>query len=190
MGGSRPYDMQNRLTEMSKLATAVNVVLGIFNAYMLLRSRRVSLMVVPTIPQAGSARGGDRDSYEIRVQVVNLSNFPIYLSEAGLQRRSDQGTFLKFEAPEDRPYPILLQPRESVRLLPSTGAIMRSVAYRYSCAYARTECGRTRRGTSPTLQQQEINVLESEKTSQMTLTAIRLRHLCEGFASRVGAVFW
>jgi hypothetical protein len=74
---------------MSKAATAINVILGIFNACMLVRSRRVSLVVVPTIPQAGFARGGDRDSYEIRVQVVNLSVFPAYVGEVGVQRRDD-----------------------------------------------------------------------------------------------------
>ncbi|MEQ5840144.1 hypothetical protein N0A02_11980 [Paraburkholderia acidicola] len=175
---------------MSKSATAINVALGIFNAFMLVRSRRVSLMVVPTIPQGEAARGADPNSYEIRVQVVNLSTFPVYVGEVGLQRRDDPNKVIKFEAPADRPYPILLNSRESIRVVPATGNIMRSVMYRCRCAYARTECGRTRRGTSPTLQAQEINVLKSEKASFVALALTRLRHLWEGIASRVGSVFW
>ncbi|MEW9584509.1 hypothetical protein [Paraburkholderia sp. DGU8] len=175
---------------MSKVATAINVVLGIFNAFMLVRARRVSLMVVPTIPQAGSARGDDRDSHEIRVQVINLSGFPVYVGEVGLQRRDDPNSVIKFEAPEGRPYPILLNSRESIRVVPATGDIMRSVVYRCRCAYALTECGRMRRGTSPTLQQQEINVLVREKASRRSIAFTRVRHLWEGLASRVGAVFW
>jgi len=56
--------------EMGAVATTANIVLGIFNAYMLLRSRHVSMMVVPTIPLDGPARGNDPDTYQIRVQVV------------------------------------------------------------------------------------------------------------------------
>jgi hypothetical protein len=74
---------------------------------------------------------------------------------------------LKFEAPEERRYPILLNSRESVRVQPGRLDIMRSVAYPYSCAYARTECGRMRRGTSPTLLAQEINVLKLGKASRL-----------------------
>ena len=55
---------------MGAVATTANIVLGIFNAYMLLRSRHVSMMVVPTIPLDGPARGNDPDTYQIRVQVV------------------------------------------------------------------------------------------------------------------------
>jgi len=175
---------------MNKAVTAINVALGIFNALMLVRSRRVSLMVVPTIPQAGAARGDDRDSYEIRVQVVNLSGFPVYLSEAGLQFRDDPNNVIKFEAPEDRPYPILLNPRESVRVVPATGNIMLSVMSQCRCAYARTECGRMRKGTSPTLQAQEMIVLKGKNTSYATLALTRFRHLWEEFATRAGSVFW
>lgn len=175
---------------MSKAATAINLFLGIFNAFMLVRSRRVSLMVVPTIPQAGIAHGDDRDSYEIRVQVVNLSGFPVYLSEVGLQLRRDPNNVIKFEIPENRQYPFLLNPRESVRVVPATGNITRSVMSQCRCAYARTECGRMRKGTSPTLQAQEINILKSENTSSAKLALMRLRHLWEGFSNRAGSVFW
>ena len=175
---------------MGASVTTVNVVLGIFNAYMLLRSRRVSLVVVPTIPLEGPAIGNDPDTHQIRVQVVNLSAFPIYLSEAGLQYRDEKDEYLKFDAPGDRPYPILLNPRESVRVQPSRANIMESVKHRFSCAYVRTECGRTRRGTSPTLRQQELNVLEAEGASRTRRAFLRTLHVIEGLASRVGAPLW
>ena len=175
---------------MSKAATAINIALGFFNAYMLLRSRRVSLMVVPTIPQSHVGRGDDPDSYEIRVQVVNLSNFPVYVSKVGLLYRDDPQKVLAFEAPEGRPYPILLNSREAIRVQPAGVDIMRSVAIRFSCGYARTECGRTRRGTSPTLQAQEMNVLALRTTSRRERVFLRIRHLWETCKSRVGLAFW
>lgn len=176
--------------KMSKAATAINIALGFFNAYMLLRSRRVSLMVVPTIPQSHVSRGDDPDSYEIRVQVVNLSNFPVYVSKVGLVYRCDPQKVLTFEAPEGRPYPILLNSREAIRVQPAGVDIMRSVAIRFSCGYARTDCGRTRRGTSPTLQAQEMNVLNLHKASRLKQVCLRVRHLWERFQSRVGLAFW
>jgi hypothetical protein len=55
---------------MGNAATTTNVLLGIFNAYMLLRSRRVALLVVPTIPLDAPALAETPDTYEIRIQMV------------------------------------------------------------------------------------------------------------------------
>ncbi|MFP3624824.1 hypothetical protein, partial [Burkholderia sp. SIMBA_051] len=79
-----------------------------FNAYMLVRSRRVSLMVVPTIPLASPALAEDPDTYEIRIQVVNLSQFPVYISEVGLKYRDRKDGVLKFAAPPNADFPIEL----------------------------------------------------------------------------------
>lgn len=175
---------------MGNLATTINVVLGIFNAFMLLRARRVALLVVPTIPQEGPAIAEDPDTHEIRVQVVNLSGFPVYVNEIGLQRRGHKEGTLKFPAPTDRPYPILLNAREAIRVQPAPDDYMRVIADRFSYAYARTACGRTRRGTSPTLQTLERHIFESKNPSSwLAGRSLRLCHTWQRIADRILGVF-
>lgn len=55
--------------DVSTAATIINAALGAFNAWMLVRSRRVMLGVVPHVSQ-GVAIGGDRDTYETRICVT------------------------------------------------------------------------------------------------------------------------
>ncbi|RZF31330.1 hypothetical protein EVC45_02435 [Paraburkholderia sp. UYCP14C] len=172
---------------MSSVATTVNIVLGVFNAYMLVRSRRVSLMVVPTIPLESST--ADPDSYEIRIQVVNLSQFPVYVNEVGVMPRDPADAAIKFLAPDGLPFPFELKPRQSVRLLPAENNFMRVGAGRFRYAYARTACGRTRTGTSPSLQQQELNVLEHSGGTSYELERLRRRHKWEQIASDARSAF-
>lgn len=175
---------------MGNWATTINVLLGIFNASMLLRARRVALLVVPTIPQEDPAIAEDPDTHEIRIQVVNLSEFPVYVNEIGLHRRSPPESTLKFLAPADRPYPILLNAREAIRVQPAPGDYMRVVADRFSYAYARTACGRTRRGTSPTLQTQEWHIFESKGApSWLASRNLRLCHAWQRIAYRMLGIF-
>ncbi|MFL9903347.1 hypothetical protein PQR71_35325 [Paraburkholderia fungorum] len=175
---------------MGNSATTANVLLGIFNAVMLLRARRVALLVVPTLPIDGPAIPENPDTHEIRVQVVNLSSFPIYVVEIGLECRNRAEGVLKFHAPADRPYPILLNAREAVRVQPAPADFMRVVADRFSCGYAGTACGRKRRGTSPALQTQELLIVESQGASWFARACLRLRHAGQRLAGRVTSVFW
>ncbi|ANB73769.1 hypothetical protein AYM40_16440 [Paraburkholderia phytofirmans OLGA172] len=174
---------------MGNGATTANVLLGIFNAYMLLRSRIVMLRVVPIIPMDGPAIAENPDTYEIRVQVVNLSSIPVYVDEIGLKHRNRVEGVLKFRAPPNRPYPILLNAREAIYVQPAPDDFMRVVADRFSCGYARTACGRRRRGTSPALQTQELLLLESQGASRLARTGLRLRHAGQRIAGQVAAVF-
>lgn len=171
---------------MSSAATAVNIVVGVVNVvlvaanvYMLLRSQRVSLKVVPTIPLDSPALAENPDTYEIRIQVVNLSQFPVYLNEVGVIPRDPHDATIKFVAPTGLRFPIELKARESVRLLPAGDDHMPVSAGRFRCAYAKTACGRTRTGTSPSLQQQELNVFEAACGAKLGVAMLHLRHWCE-----------
>ncbi|WP_179404088.1 hypothetical protein [Burkholderia guangdongensis] len=175
---------------MGAVATTVNIVLGVFNAYMLMRSRHVSLMVVPTIPLEGPARGDDPDTHQIRVQVVNLSQFTLYVSEVGFMYRNQNGEVLKFVAPAGSQFPIELKARDSIRFQPEPGDIMESVKHRFKCAYAQTACGRTRTGTSPSLQQQELNVYLSTDATSADLAKLRKRHQWERAVSYIRSTLW
>jgi len=171
---------------MGNSVTTINVLLGIFNAFVLLRARRVALLVVPTIPLDGPAIAEDTDTHEIRIQVVNLSGFPVYVNEIGLQCRDHKEGTLKFPASAERPYPILLNAREAIRVQPSPDDFMRVGTDCFSYAYARTECGRTRRGTSPTLQTQERYIFESNNASSwMAGWSLRLCHVWQRIADRI-----
>ncbi|MEX3812135.1 hypothetical protein AB3X96_18035 [Paraburkholderia sp. BR13439] len=158
---------------------AVNFVLIAVNVYMLVRARLVSLKVVPTIPQDRPALAGDRDTYEIRIEVTNLSQFPVYIREAGVRPRDSNDEPVKFVAPEGLTFPFELKPRESARLLPARNDDMRVSAGRFRCAYSKTACGRTRSGTSPSLQQQELNVYKSRHASKLGAAWLHVRHWWE-----------
>lgn len=151
----------NTVTGVNIALTAISAFATLWNAYLVLSPRRVRLNVVPDIPQ-GPAHAENPDSHEIRVQVTNLGMFPVYLTAVGLSYRQKRDGDLAFPAPEGSPYPILLNVRESVRLLPHQGDYMRVSVGCFRNAYARTTCGRVRRGTSPTLIQQELVVLEGK----------------------------
>lgn len=175
---------------MGAVATTANVVLGIFNAYMLLRARHVSLMVVPTIPLDSPALAEDPDTHEMRIQVVNLSAFPVYIRGVGLEPRDKGSVPIKFIAPADQRFPLELKPRQSIRLLPDENHYMRVSAGRFRCAYAQTACGRTRTGTSPSLQQQELNVFEHTGATHANLQELRRRHIWERIASYIRSSLW
>ncbi|RKT25486.1 hypothetical protein B0G69_1202 [Paraburkholderia sp. RAU2J] len=166
----------------------VNVVLVAVNVYMLVRSQRVSLQVVPTIPLEGST--ADPDTYEIRIQVVNLSQFPVYVSEVGVKPRDSNDATIKFVAPDGLTFPFELKSRESVRLLPARDDDMRVSAGRFRYAYAKTACGRTRTGTSPSLQQQEFNVFEATGATADDLEKLRRRHKWDRIESKLDAMRW
>jgi hypothetical protein len=164
---------------MSIAATAINVVLGIFNACMLIRSRRVTLMIAPTIPVDGSGLAENPDTYEIRIQVINLSQFPVYVSEVGLQPRDSYENVLKFMPPGDNRFPILMNGREAIRFVTAKNDDMRVGTDRFAYAYAKTACGRTRRGTSPSLQMQEQRFCEPPRCSQKECDRLKWRHRLE-----------
>ncbi|WP_321887250.1 MULTISPECIES: hypothetical protein [Paraburkholderia] len=170
---------------MTSVATTINIMLGVFNAVVLIRSRRVSLLVVPTIPLQGPARAEDRDTYEMRIQVVNLSVFPVYITEVGLKPRDGNDPPIKYVSPQGLSFPFELKPRESVRLLPAERDFMRVSAGRFRCAYARTACGRTRTGTSPSLQEQERNVFHYTGGTTEEREKLRIRQIWERVACHI-----
>lgn len=165
---------------LDQYMTGINVGLGILNAgaalmnvYLLWSPRRVRLIVTPFIPQGLVALAEDPDTYQIRVQVTNLSAFPVYLNEIGLEYCDPTQARMKFPSLAGRPYPIVLNPRESIRALPADDMLV--VTHCFRRAYARTACGRFRYGTSPTLLQQEINVREHNTAGNGLTRSLRYR---------------
>ena len=120
----------------------------------------------------------------------NLSQFTLYVSEVCFMYRHQNGEVLKFVAPAGSQFPIELKERDSMRFQPAQGDIMDSVKHRFSCPFARTACGRTRTGTSPSLQQQELNVLMSTDATIADIAKLRRQHQWERIESYVRSTIW
>lgn len=142
-------------TSATAVGTVFNVALGVFNAWMFLRGRRVVLKVTPYVT-SGSVVGGDPDTYETRITVANLGQFTVYLTEVGFSFRGANGGDSRVPVLHHI-YPIQLEPRESVRFAIDPRYLLGEFArHPIRCAYVRTACGRRRTGLSPSLLDHEI----------------------------------
>jgi hypothetical protein len=129
---------------------AVGAVLGIINTWRTVDQSRVKLKVLPThaIPY-----GAVDPNLRFCVQVTNLSSFAVTIDDAGVFYHStkNRGSIVKPVFADNGPWPRRLEPRASISIysqLPYSRA-----GYRIKCAFARTQCGRTKTGTSPALRQ-------------------------------------
>ncbi len=133
-------------------AALLGAGLGIMNTWAAISARRVHLRVRPAF--ATSADGQEMFS----IEVVNLSNFPLTVSEIGFSlnwRDVDKGLRAAVPQPvviDGKPWPRRLEAREAVSLyfhLPTRDQNGRKIGK----AYARTSCGEVCYGTSPALRQ-------------------------------------
>lgn len=134
------------------LAT-IGTVLGCINTFQLLNSRRVRLRVVPksaTLDEGGVWTDSTKHMQQgaVCIEVVNLSSFPITVAEVGYtlpQRR--RATIIKPILHDSKAWPRRLEPREAVTVYGHLADLPRNVGK----AFARTDCGVTRFGNSPAL---------------------------------------
>ena len=145
-GSETGFTLGNAIT----LAVAVlGAVLGIINTWHGLSRSRVKLKVVP----AHAIPIGDVDpSINFSIEVTNLSEFAVTIREVGLFY---EGTKIRRALVpiilDGGNWPRRLEPRTSV-----TGygrAPHTTAGPKIRCAYARTDCGRTKTGNSPALKQ-------------------------------------
>ncbi|HEX4747897.1 MAG TPA: hypothetical protein VH302_00010 [Bryobacteraceae bacterium] len=131
---------------------AIGTILGVFNFIQGVRQRRVRLRVRPKVV---SVRQGHcfYNSNELVpnsvpcLEVVNLSAFPVTISEVGFTLSGDKGRATLVPG-LPRNLPCRLEPRQSVVIHASEKmALPRNI----KSAYAMTECDETRLGDSPVL---------------------------------------
>lgn len=140
------------LTQAITLSVAgLGAVLGIINTWQGLDRSRLKLKVTPA--QAFSMGPGANPSVAFCIEVTNLSTFAVTICEVG---------FL-FKGTDDKgsvPYPLIfdggkwprrLEPRSSVTIYTERPTAPPGCNLR--CAYATTQCGYRRTGTSPALKQ-------------------------------------
>ena len=129
---------------------AVGAVLGIINTWRSVDQSRVKLKVVPThaIPY-----GAADPNIRFCVQVTNLSEFAVTIDDAGVfyHGTDKRGSIVNPVFADHGSWPRRLEPRTSISVysqLPYS-----SSGHKIKCAFARTQCGRTKTGTSPALRQ-------------------------------------
>lgn len=129
---------------------AVGAILGIINTWRALDQNRVKLKVLPAhaIPVGAAPR-----NIRFSVEVTNLSQFAVTIEDAGVlfHGTTDRGSIIDPLLPDHGPWPRRLEPHSSVTVyseLPQSNA-----DHKIKCAFARTQCGYTKTGTSPALRQ-------------------------------------
>ncbi len=139
------------VTEAVTLAIAVlGAVLGVINTWHSIDKKRVKIRVRPkdVIPF-----GPADPKITFCIEVTNLSEFAVTIDEAGVfyVGTNQRGAYTQPIIIDGKPWPRRLEPRSSVTVYghpprPKPGHPLK-------CAYARTECGVTRRGSSPAFKQ-------------------------------------
>lgn len=129
---------------------AIGAVLGVVNTYVLLNSRRVRLRVTPKSAQLADGAvlthaGRMLNSPDMAIEVINLSSFPVTVSGLGL--KLGNGKRLAWTEPrllDGKPWPRRLDAREAV----TAYAPIQHLSPIATRAYAETDCGEERTGTS------------------------------------------
>jgi hypothetical protein len=128
----------------------LGAVLGIINTWQALDRSRVKLKVLPAhaIPV-----GGVDPRLTFCIEVTNLSAFAVTVHDVGVfycgtDRR---GSFVHPVLMDGGAWPRRLEPRSSVTVYGQRPESFPN--QRIRCAYARTECGVTKTGSSPALEQ-------------------------------------
>lgn len=124
---------------------SVGAVLGIINTWNALDRQKVKLVVRPAqsffVPSAEPI---------ITVEVLNLSAFPVTISEIGFRLRDGQKAIAPGNMLNGKPLPQRIEARDSVTaFFPLSYFEPRQI----KIAFASTTCGETQEGTSPALEQ-------------------------------------
>lgn len=131
----------------------LGAVLGIINTWRNIDRDRVKLLVKPAHAIPVGAMEHMHSNIEFSIEVVNLSVFPIIVSEVGflhkgLTSRAAAMQPITIDGPTT---PRKLEPRESASFY--TVKPEQRDGHPLKCAYAKTSCGRTFTGKSPALMQ-------------------------------------
>ncbi|HUU86110.1 MAG TPA: hypothetical protein VM243_21645 [Phycisphaerae bacterium] len=154
------------LAIIGALLGAIGTGLGVITTWDLLSKNRVKLRVTPKAAwvnrdgtvltaaapaPAGYDPSGGRPPNQFAIHVVNLSSFAVTISEVGLGRR-DGGLRTVFAFPElsdGRSWPVRLESREAVTAFCDPPPTPLPSPLRDRVAYAATDCGVVKYGTSP-----------------------------------------
>lgn len=125
----------------------LGAVLGVINTWNSLSKSRVKLKVIPSHVIA------EDSSIEFAIEITNLSAFPVTISDAGVlyHGTSARGALIHPIFSDGGQWPKRLEPRSSISIFSSFP--YSTSGHRIKCAYAKTQCGYVKKGTSPALRQ-------------------------------------
>jgi hypothetical protein len=139
-------------------------VLGVINTWRAMDRDRVKIRVTPKIAfvvDVSNSITVDRNSAHVQrlraaglpeklaVEMVNLSNFPVTMSDAGFGRADQtRQTIFRPELTSGKTWPVRLEPREAVTAFTEIGIELDPAMMTQPIAYAKTDCGTVRYGTS------------------------------------------
>jgi hypothetical protein len=127
----------------------LGLCLGVLNSYFVLSSRRVKLRVTPSWSIASGFTG-------LSIDVVNLSHFPVTVTEIGLTLDDDRGSLpRRMPIPEERIVNGIQAPTKLERGESKSISFLADnlEPYRIRRAYTLTSSGTIFRGTSGALKQ-------------------------------------
>lgn len=127
-------------------------VLGVLNTWRSIRRDKVKLSVRSTWVVTAIPPRDVETAFQI--EVVNLSEFPIYIVDVGFNLTGGRtATLATVPGVEPRgSLPLRLEPRTTYSKIFNIDALSR-IAPDLKSAYARTECGEIATGTNPILKQ-------------------------------------
>jgi hypothetical protein len=140
----------NLVQAVTLSVAAVGAVLGIINTWQGLDKSRLKLKVTPkhAIPV------GNADTrLTFCIEVTNLSAFPVTVSDVGVfyAGTNERGSIVQPFLADGGSWPRRLEPRSSLTVYSQKP--ISTAERKIRCAYARTDCGSTKTGTSPALRQ-------------------------------------
>ena len=143
----------------------LGAVLGIINTWQQVSRTRVRLRVVPKLawmidPQnVLTAERPARDTEDpvrgrppdrVCIEIVNLSAFPVTVSDVGFGRvKEPRGILVRPELSPGKTWPVRLESRDSFTAYGASGMSPPQYALKAAVAYAKTDCGTTTYGSSP-----------------------------------------
>ena len=130
----------------------LGAVLGIFSTWQQLSKDRVKLRVRPVCVFELTRDGPS--AARLAIHVLNLSAFPITVSDVGLVRRTIRKPRMSLTSPillDGKEWPRKLEPRESVTAHFGRDLNSARDLHLMTRAYATTMCGVTTYGVSPAL---------------------------------------
>lgn len=150
--------------------------LGVINLWRDIDRKRVRLKVIPKLAHMvggnvvittrdDSNRGEyDLSRYPMRlcIEVINLSDFAVTISAVGF---GDNTQIFNPETPPGKDWPTRLERREAVTLYAGVGQEFPPAAATYPVAFVKTDCGITKKGTSPILKKHFQALRKSEASS-------------------------
>lgn len=131
----------------------LGAVLGVLNTWRNIDRDRVKLQVIPK--QAIPVGNMPDKRTRLCIDVTNFSTFPLTITEVGVLYfgTKERGAIFNPIIIDGGGFPRKLEPRTSFSAYLHPEALERVNGKRVKCAYAKTDCGVTVKGSSPALKQ-------------------------------------